>query len=77
MPTYTFRNNHTNEQWEEFMSISQMESMMADHPHVDLLVNGAPMVVGTMGKNSYMGTKYKDATSVKKNVLDATTYPGN
>lgn len=77
MPIYKLRNTQTNEEWEELMSISEMENKLADHPHVELMINGAPMVTGTMGKNSYMATKYKDATSVKKNILDATTYSGN
>jgi hypothetical protein len=42
------------------MSISEMEQKIEEHPHVELLINGAPMVTGTMGKNSYMG-KSKDA----------------
>lgn len=55
MPIYKLRNEQTGEEWEELMSISEMEQKLEDHPHVTLLVNGAPMVTGTMGKNSYMG----------------------
>ena len=76
MPIYKLRNNQTNEEWEELMSISEMEQKLADHPHVELMINGAPMVTGTMGKNTPMKTKYKDATSVKKPILDATTHSG-
>ena len=55
MPIYKLRNEQTGEEWEELMSISEMEQKLEQHPHVTLLVNGAPMVTGTMGKNSYMG----------------------
>ena len=55
MPIYKLRNEQTGEEWEELMSISEMEQRLEEHPHVTLLVNGAPMVTGTMGKNSYMG----------------------
>lgn len=55
MPIYKLRNEQTGEEWEELMSISEMEQKLEEHPHVTLLVNGAPMVTGTMGKNSYMG----------------------
>jgi len=55
MPIYKLRNEQTGEEWEELMSISEMEQKLEDHPHVTLLINGAPMVTGTMGKNSYMG----------------------
>jgi hypothetical protein len=73
MPIYKLRNKHTNEEWEELMSISEMEERLENHPHVELLINGAPMVTGTMGKNSPMKTKYKDATSVKRPILDSTS----
>lgn len=55
MPIYKLRNTQTDEEWEELMSISEMEQKLEEHPHVELLINGAPMVTGTMGKNSYMG----------------------
>ena len=73
MPIYRLKNNHTGEEWEELMSISEMEERLENHPHVELLINGAPMVTGTMGKNSPMKTKYKDATSVKRPILDSTS----
>ena len=72
MPIYKLRNNQTGEEWEELMSISEMEEKIVEHPHVELLINGAPMVTGTMGKNTPMKTKYKDATSVKRPFLDST-----
>lgn len=60
MPIYKLRNEQTGEEWEELMSISEMEQKLEDHPHVTLLVNGAPMVTGTMGKNSPMKKKKED-----------------
>lgn len=59
MPIYKLKNTHTEEEWEEFMTISEMEAKLEKYPHVELLINGAPMVTGTMGKNSYM-TKSKE-----------------
>lgn len=52
MPIYKLRNEQTGEEWEELMSISEMEQKLEEHPHVTLLINGAPMVTGTMGKNA-------------------------
>lgn len=71
MPIYKFLNTQSEEEWEELMSISEMEQKLQEHPHVKLLINGAPMVTGTMGKNSPM-KKTKDVTSVKKRFLDST-----
>lgn len=44
MPTYLFRNTKTDEQWEEFMGISECEKYLEDNPFVERLVNGAPMI---------------------------------
>lgn len=33
MPTYTFRNEETGEQWDEFMSISASEELLENNPH--------------------------------------------
>lgn len=71
MPIYKFLNTQTEEEWEELMSISEMESKLLEHPHVKLLFNGAPMVTGTMGKNTPM-KKIKDSTSINKPFLDST-----
>lgn len=73
MPIYKLRNTHTNEEWEELMSITEMEERLAVHPHVELLINGAPMVTGTMGKNTPMGKKkYLDSTTYIKPYMDST-----
>jgi hypothetical protein len=72
MPIYKLRNTHTNEEWEELMSITEMEERLAVHPHVELLINGAPMVTGTMGKNSPMKKKILDSTSLTRPYLDST-----
>ena len=44
MPTYKFRNNETNEEYEHFMSISSMEEYLEKNPHITQLVNGAPLI---------------------------------
>lgn len=57
MPTYTFKNKDTGEELEVFMKISELDEFLLNHPEYIQLVNGAPMVTGTMGKNSYMKKK--------------------
>ena len=34
MPTYTFRNKNTGETWNDFMSISKMETYLSENPDV-------------------------------------------
>lgn len=44
MPTYAFINNETGEEFEEFMSIAQLETFLAENPNVTQTINGAPMI---------------------------------
>ena len=42
MPTYRFLNNETGEEYEEFMSISALDTYLVENPNLTQLVNGAP-----------------------------------
>lgn len=44
MPTYSFLNTSNNEEFEDFMSISALETFLQENPHIVQLVNGAPMI---------------------------------
>jgi hypothetical protein len=44
MPTYRFLNNDTNEEFEDFMSISALSQFLEENPHITQLVNGAPLI---------------------------------
>jgi hypothetical protein len=48
MPTYAFKNNDTNEEYTDFMSISELEVYLQEN-NVTQLVNGAPMIVSGRG----------------------------
>jgi hypothetical protein len=49
MPTYRFSNSETKEEYEEFMSISSLETYLKENPNVTQLVNGAPMISSGRG----------------------------
>ena len=49
MPTYKFLNNDTGEEFEEFMSISALDSYLAENTNLTQLVNGAPMISSGRG----------------------------
>ena len=49
MPTYRFLNTETNEEFEEFMSISALEDYLKDNPHFTQLINGAPLISSGRG----------------------------
>jgi hypothetical protein len=44
MPTYRFINNDTDEEFEDFMSISALEQYLKDNPNITQLVSGAPLI---------------------------------
>jgi hypothetical protein len=44
MPTYRFLNNETGEEYEEFMSISALDTYLEENKHITQLVNGAPLI---------------------------------
>lgn len=44
MPTYKFHDTKGGKEWTEFMSISEMEQFLKDNPHIELGINGAPVI---------------------------------
>ncbi len=55
MPTYSFLNNKTGEEFTEFMSISELEKFLENNPDVVQLVNGAPMLVSGVSQKPDQG----------------------
>ena len=48
MPTYKFLDKNSKKEWEEFMSISERTKYLEDNPHIEQLVNGAPLIADPM-----------------------------
>ena len=44
MPTYTFYNSETDEQFDDFMSWSQRENYLKDNPHIEPMLTTAALV---------------------------------
>lgn len=44
MPTYTFRNKETNEEFTEMMSMSSREKYLSDNPHIEQVITGLAIV---------------------------------
>jgi hypothetical protein len=55
MPTYKFLNTKTGEEFEDFMSISAMETFLKENEHIQQLVNGSPMLVSGVSKKPDQG----------------------
>ena len=44
MPTYTFYNTETDEQFDDFMSWSQRENYLKDNPHIEPMLTTAALI---------------------------------
>mgnify|MGYP003348549970 FL=1 len=55
MPTYRFLNTQTNEEFEDFMSISSLETFLKENEHIQQLVSGSPMIVSGVNKKPDAG----------------------
>lgn len=59
MPTYSFKNKETNECFDLFMSISELDKYMEDNPHLEKLLS-APMFLGTNMNGGLQNNKFYD-----------------
>lgn len=72
MPNYTFRNNETNETFDEFFTISGREKFLADNPHITQ-VPSAPLIVSGVDNSNRLDGDYRDLIKqVKKNNYGST-----
>jgi hypothetical protein len=44
MPTYKFKNTETDEEFIQFMGISEADTFLENNPHIKKMVHGAPML---------------------------------
>ena len=62
MPTYTFRDNNTGEEFDEAMMISELDSYMNNNPHVSQVI-GAPKLLHERGTNLKVDDGFREVTS--------------
>ena len=68
MPKYVFENTKTGEVYEDFMTISSMETLLAENPHIKV-IPGAPMIVsGVASGRNKPDREFRDLLkTIKKN----------
>jgi len=49
MPIYTFLNKKTNKEYDEMMSISEMEEYLDKNPHITQVIKGLNIISGASG----------------------------
>lgn len=59
MPTYSFRNKETGEEFDEIMSIHKLDQYKADNPHLEQLLGTPPL-----GDPVRLGMKKPDDTFI-------------
>lgn len=62
MPTYTFRNRDTGEDFDKFMSISAREEYLRDNPHLDPII-GQVNIVHERGTNLKVSDGFREVMS--------------
>ena len=51
MPTYTFRNTETGEEFDKFMKIAECDDFLKENPNIQLLLS-SPMIVSSVSVGS-------------------------
>ena len=59
MPTYSFRNKETNECFDQFMSVNELDQFLEDNSHLEKLLS-APMFLGTNMNGGLRNNKFYD-----------------
>ena len=71
MPSYSFKNTETGEEWEELLTISEREKFLEQNPHIQQL----PSMVSIVGGHGY---RIKNDSGWKENMSRiAEAHPGS
>ena len=63
MPVYTFLNKKTNKEYDEMMSIAEMEEFLKKNPHITQIPKGLNIVRGVSGLTHKVDSGWKDNLS--------------
>lgn len=63
MPTYSFINNETGEEFDKFMSYSAREAYLKDNPNIQSLVTAAAIVSGVSSSQNKVPDGFKEVLS--------------
>lgn len=63
MPIYTFHDTETDETWEDFMSISSMESYLEENSHIKQIIHAPAVISGIAGVTHKNDSGFNDMMS--------------
>ena len=63
MPTYSFRNKDTGEEWDDIMSWQSSVEYLEKNPHIERFLSGAPSTVHGTGDRTKTDNGFKEVLS--------------
>jgi len=63
MPIYTFRNKETNEEFDENMMISELDTYLEDNPHIEQIITTSTKIVHERGTNLRVDDGFRESIS--------------
>jgi len=63
MPTYSFRNNDTGEEYDMLMKYDEKLTYLQDNPHIDSIITGAPGLLAGTGDRTKPPSGFKEVLS--------------
>ena len=63
MPTYSFRNKDTGEEWDAIMSWQSSVDYLEENPHIERFLSGAPSTVHGTGDRTKTDNGFKEVLS--------------
>jgi hypothetical protein len=63
MPIYTFRNNETAEEFDETMTISELDTYLSENPHVEQIITSGTKIVHERGTNLRVDDGFRESIS--------------
>jgi len=63
MPIYNFRDNNTGDEFEQVMTMAELDEYLNENPHVDQLINYGANVVHERGTNLKVDDNFRETMS--------------
>ena len=61
MPIYTFRNKETNEEFDENMTIAELDTYLEDNPQVEQIITTSTKIVHERGTNLRVDDGFRES----------------
>lgn len=66
MPTYTFRDSKTGEEFDEIMMIAELDDYLNENPHLEQVITSGTKIVHERGTNMKVDDGFREVISKVK-----------